>query len=309
MKNNIGLKLIAFLLAILTYIAIHEATNFEIPYDIPVEIEKAEGVAILEQDPMTVQVTFRGSQVDLRQIKQSDIKAVIKCVSTQITGSESAVIRVADIRGVIPSVKIVQIRPPTVKMKFDREDTKMVNVSQPKTVGNPLIGQASIDYNPKTVMIKGPSTRLKTQQEVDAEPIDVDGRVESFIKQVRILTPAGSWVTKIDPAEITAKVNITRESIAREVKAVPISVVSAPGSTTLYTINPATADITISGSAEAVNKFMATPIVAFIEVSSLDTDSIKPQTAPVNVFAKAEAGINITVNPRQVEVTIREKVN
>ena len=75
---NAGLKLLALILAALSFYAIRGVTSFEVRYDVPVEVSVEKGTAILEQDAEAVQVTFRGSPEDLRHVEQSQLRAVVK---------------------------------------------------------------------------------------------------------------------------------------------------------------------------------------------------------------------------------------
>ena len=78
--NNWKLKILAVALATLSYYVIRGKTSIEVRYDVPLEIRVDEGIAVLDQDPRTVQVTFRGSQEDLRKLDQTLLKAGIVIV-------------------------------------------------------------------------------------------------------------------------------------------------------------------------------------------------------------------------------------
>ena len=65
--EDVTLKLLAVLLGALTFYTIRGATSFEVPYNIPVQVKVGPGIAILDQSVRSVDVTFRGSQEDLRR--------------------------------------------------------------------------------------------------------------------------------------------------------------------------------------------------------------------------------------------------
>ena len=86
--NNWALKVLALILALITYQSIKDAISFEVPFEIPVEVDVEKGIAILDQNPRTVEVTFQGSRADLRQLSHGQMKVVLNPKATDPAGSE-----------------------------------------------------------------------------------------------------------------------------------------------------------------------------------------------------------------------------
>jgi len=297
-SKNWGLKLLAVLLAGLTYYAIRGATGFEVSYDIPLEVKVEKGIAILDQDTRTVEVTFRGSQEDIRRLDQKQIKVVMWPRASDPAGSEKVSVRSRNVEGA-PGVRVVKIRPGSVTLTFDHETEKNVPVAKPKTVGVPLIGKVEIDYEPRSVSIRGPTRRLKDKNIVFTEPVDVEGRVESFSKRVRVLSPGDTWA-EIEPAEVSVSVNIVRESVSREWTNVAVVAVIEPGSAADVSFEPAVVNVSLHGRPKVLESVSGDSVMVFVDCVGLDPSA--SYELPVNVHLPTGVDVNTGVEPESVRV-------
>lgn len=296
-RNNWQLKLLATGLAALVVYEIRDATSFEVPYDIPIEVKAGEGIAILDQ-PKTVRVVFRGSQDDLRRLNQNEMAAVVKPRATDPTGSEKIMIRSSDIQGA-PGVRKVQIEPHVVTITFDREIEKNVAVSKPQVLGTPLIGKVELDYQPRSVKIRGSYLRLMNKEEIGTEPVDVDGRVESFTKRVKILD---KWVTRVEPAEVTVNVNIVTELITREWTNVTVRGILAPGSAGEIRFDPPAVRVGLKGRAKEIDKVASNAVMAFVDCTGIGPGVVT--NLPVSVHIPVGADVDASVEPAAVRADV-----
>ena len=124
MVNNWRLKAIAAVLAVAAYYAIRGATSYEVVYEVPVTVRVEDsGVALLDQDPKSVQVTFRGSQEDLRRIDQKQLRVVMRPKATGPAGSERVALAPRDVEGAA-GTRVERIVPSTVALFFARQEEK-----------------------------------------------------------------------------------------------------------------------------------------------------------------------------------------
>lgn len=300
--NNSGLKLLAIVLAALSFYAIRGATSFEVHYEIPLEVEVEEGIAILDKNPRIVDVTFRGSQEDLRRLDQKQIKAVVHPKASDSAGSEGVSIGPSNIEGV-SGVKVVKIKPGIVMLTFDREDTKKVPVAKPEITGTPLIsGKVEVDYEPRFVVIRGPKRRLTNKKIVFTEQVNVDGCEGSFSRLVRVL-PGDTWVSKIEPSEIMVKVNLATESVSREWTNVLVGVVIEPETASEVTVTPKTVNVSLHGRAELLESIPKEGIKVFVDCIGVERSA----KLPVNVHLPADVDAAATVEPQRVKVRVRKQ--
>jgi YbbR domain-containing protein len=299
--NNWALKVLAIILALITYQSIKDTISFEVSFELPVEVEVEEGIAILNQDPRSVEVTFQGSQDDLGRLSHGQMKAVIRPKATNPSGSELLTITPSNIEGA-SGVIVVKIEPKDVKLTFDRETEKKVSIAKPKVIGTPLIGKVELDYEPKTATIKGPKGRLDEKNILDTEPVDVDGRVQSFTKKVRILPPADAMVTEIDPSEVEVKVSIVTDTVSRNWTNVPVTAMTQPGAGHSITVDPPTVSIQLHGRKELIAEIKDKVLSAFVDCMPLKPGSSKK--LPVHVYMPFGPDLTATVSPETVKVTM-----
>ena len=297
--DNRSMKLLAIVMAVLSYYAIHSETRFEVHYDIPLEVKVGKGIAILDQNPRTVDVIFRGSQEDLRRLDQKLIKAVVQPKANDPAGVESVSIGRRNTEGV-SGVEVVRIKPGIATFMFDYEDEKKVPVAKPETIGTPRIGKVEIEYDPHFVNIRGPRQRLKDKKIVFTEQVNVDGCEESFSKQVRILSSADTWVSQIDPSEIMVKVNIVTESVSMEWTNIAVLALVEQGSCSNLTFKPETVSVSLHGRAEVLESISNESIRVFIDCVGLE----KSAQLPVDVHLPAGVDVDATVEPEKVKVEL-----
>lgn len=299
--NNWTLKVLALILAIITYQSIKDAISFEVPFEIPVEVEVEEGIAILDQNPREVEVIFQGSRADLRQLSHGQMKVLLN-PKPGPAGSGLLSISPHDVRGA-SGVRVVSIRPKEVSLTFDRESEKKVSVTKPKIKGTPIIGKVELDYEPKTVTIKGPQRRLDEKNFLDTEPVDVDGRVQSFTKRVKILPPADAMVTRIEPAEVEVKVSIVTDTVSRHWTNVTVTAMTRPGSGNEISIEPSAVDVQLHGREDLLAGIQDKALTAFVDCMAL-----QPGTSAdlkVNVYIPSGLDLSATVSPETVRATIK----
>ncbi len=303
--SNSKLKLLSLLLGILTFYAIRGATSDETTIEIPVNIRmEEEGIAILERDPSSVKVTFRGSTEDILRLAQkhikAEVKAVIKPKAKNPTGSEQVNINPRNIAGTGGGVRVVNIEPRSVIVALDREVEKEFLVAEPETIGEPLLGKVEISYEPRTVRIYGPKRRLEEAKNVVAtEPVRVEGRVESFTTEVRVIPPI-TWGSEIDPETIDVNVRIVTQSISRQWTNVTVLAMSPQGREVKYRFDPSTVDVTVQGRKTLVENINEKQVYVFADCTQLDLS--KPGMAPLHVYVPQKTDLHATVQPEKVRV-------
>lgn len=295
------LKLMAIALAILSFYAIRNATSFEVNYDVPLKVSAEKGIAILDQ-PKTVRVAFRGSQEELRHLNQKGIKALIYPKATDPTGSETVQIGFDDIEGVTSGARPVKIEPGSVTLTFDREIEKTLQVAKPKTIGAPLLGKVELSYEPKTVQVRGSQRRLADKTAVDTEPIDVDGRVESFAKKVRVLSD--TWASEVTPEEITVEVKIVTDSVTVQWTNVAVKAMSEPGALKRVSFDPASVNVILSGRPEAMETITGMVVNVFADCTGLREST--PTQVPVAVYFPDAHDVTARVEPNTVTATVKD---
>jgi YbbR domain-containing protein len=302
--NNWTLKVLAILLGLVCFYAIRGAISFEVPYTVPIEVQMGPGMAVLEKSVDSLDVTFGGSQEDLRHLDQTQLKAVVKPREIDSGGSEVVTVRPEQIVG-HGKVRVLSIRPGTVTLTYDREAERDVIVLKPKTTGVPLMGRVELDYEPKAVRLRGPKRRLANINAVSCEPVDVDGRVESFQRKVAVLSPGDAWTYQIEPREIMVDVKVVTERISRVVTNVTVLAVSEPGAPAIAELEPRAVHVSLLGRTEVLEAIPRDAVRVYVNCVGLESDAA--YELPVLVHLPPEADVEAVVQPKTVRVQLRER--
>lgn len=302
--TNWHLKILAVVLASVTFFTIERSTRFEVSYTIPVEVRIEDtGLAILEQDTRKVKVVFRGTQEDLRKLQLENLKAVIKPTGTLQTSEPSKLKIYPKNIDIGRFVKIVDIRPSYVNITFSEEGTKQVFIAKPQTVGKPFFGVAELEYSPSYTDVTGPKQRLPSLNILATEPVDIDGRVASFSKTVKILHSNADWVSKLEPEYVTVKVNIISKHETKIFEDLPIKIVSSPSSKHTAMVIPQTANVTLQAREEVINKIVKDDISIFVDVTSFTETG--EYEVPLSIFLPEDEDVSKTVEPNTVKITFK----
>jgi YbbR domain-containing protein len=300
--HNPGLKFLALLAAVVSWLAIQENISFEVVLpDIPLEIRVGDGWAVLNQSEHTVQATFRGSQDDIGQIDPKQIKAIVDLRTNSITGSGEIVVPLSAIKAP-RNVRPIRVEPSRVQVSLDREQEKKVPV-QSRTVGKPFSGEVeALVCEPAFVTIRGPAKQLQQTEWVYTESVDVEGRVEGFTKRCRVLVPGDTWTPVIEPPEVQVSVTISERTETAEWNNVPVSIIVKPQALWNVEVLPPRVRVVLTGSPETLEDLQALAPKAFVEC--LELDPSLTYDLPVQVFLPLGKAVSATVEPHTVRVVV-----
>ncbi|MEI7880022.1 MAG: CdaR family protein [bacterium] len=299
--NNKRLKALSFLLATLTWYIIQDAISFEI--EIPgvrLEVQVQDGMAILNQSASTVDVTFRGSQDDIQRLDPRRVQAVVELTRESAELAHEIILKPGMIKGV-RGVRTVAIHPSRILVKLDRQAEKRVPVKG-RTLGSPLFGQVeAVTCEPSTVLLLGPAQKLKTTECVYTQPVDVDGRVESFVRRTAVQAPGDNWVAHMEPSDVQVKITISSKSAGQFWKNIPVSAVVESGSALVVDLDPLTVDVIATGRIEPPPPGEKFQVRAFADCIGLTVPGVYTVPVHVNVTGDAMA----VARPDMVKVTVR----
>ena len=301
--ENKSTKLLSLVLAAITWYSIRDTISFEVVVpDIRLDIQVKEGTAILYQSATTADVTFRGSQEDIQLIDPRRIRVVVDLRGNS-AGSEQVPIapdRVEGARG----VRAVVVKPNTLMVTLDRESEKRVQV-RGMFSGKPLLGQVeSVTCDPVTVELRGPAGKLAATDFVRTEPVDVDGRIQSFAKRIRVLPPSDTWVAHIEPPDVQVKVNIEEKAAEREWKDVPVLAVITQRSPIRVEIQPSKVNLMLYGRSEMLERIEGNDVRVLVDCASLVLPG--EYDVPVYVRTPTEMEVTAATDPERVHVVLKQ---
>lgn len=302
MTHNAGLKLLALFLATVSWYGIRKAISFEVTTpDVRLQVTPPEGFAVQYQSDASADVTFRGSQEDIRLL---DVKGLVVNVDMQhvaVAGSYEIALTPDHVEGA-RGVRPFRLHPARLRVELDREEEKKVPI-RPRITGRPLSGQvASAVSDPDTVILRGPARKLQAVDQVTTVPIDVDGRIESFTRRTALAQPGETWHVRMAPSETQVQVTITATPARRQWPGQPVRALIAPhGRKQSVTIEPDRVDVEVSGNADILDRLDA-PLVY------IDCTDLKPNTLyELEIMvAVRDLELEARTQPSNATVTVKE---
>lgn len=304
-NENRMLKVFAMMLATASIYAIQRITNQLEEFEIPIVVEIEKGIAVLRQDAQTAYITCRGSLDDLKRLDPSQLRMVVAPKGIVIAGTEQVPIGPKNVNGALRGVNVIKVRPGIVNLTFDREIERTISIARPELAGQPLLGKAEVDYEPKIASVRGPEQQLADLKILRTGPIDVDGAVDSFSRNLRILTETETGVWEVKPAEIAVRVSIVTEAIGKEWKDLPVLALRETGLSLDILFSPSRVDFSVLGSPQAVNRIEPGDIRVFVDCAGI----MRPgtYTVPAAVHLRDSVEVSTAVNPPMIAVTVRQR--
>ena len=226
--ENLNLKFIAFVLALLLYSLFHGAQDAQRTMTVNLVAlmppESADRVLVSPMPP-SVRLTLRGSRSALDDLHSDDIGYLQIDVHL---GSERRVTLDPGMVHVPPSVRVEQIDPPAIDLVWEDRVTRDVPI-QVSVVGTPAPGfvvKGVPQADPATVRVRGPKSEVLVLQHVRADPFDVSGLTEgSFPRHLAIDRPTGRVLPDLATQSVLVTAEITREVVERPFVKIPVAVV------------------------------------------------------------------------------------
>jgi YbbR domain-containing protein len=304
MLERKGIKILAVILAASTWFYIRELTSFEeVVSEVPLEVLLPEGWAVQERSVNTVEVTFRGSQADIRALNKSQIRVQVDARNKVV---EPNVILKVD-RSIVMaprSVRAIYVDPSEVVLTLDRESDKTVPV-RVEQLGQLPDGfdVEKIIITPPEVTVHGPERRIASVEYVRTVPIDMEGRIRSFQLNRALMTPGENWQARMDIDKVRVEFTIVERSMKKDFTSVPVRALLPLGISSEIRFFPDEVNLSIKGRIDVVSNLTAGAVHAYVDCANL-----KPgQDVEMPVQVQIPAGVSmISIDPPVVRMSMRE---
>ena len=237
------------------------------------DLQATRGLVITDVSTRTVDVTVRGTRLNIGSLAASDVQAVIDVSRFNSTSNSTQSYNLVYPDGVDASaVRVVRSSPSTISFQVTRMDDKIVPVDAAFT-GSVAEGYmlGDIEYEPRSITVSGPQSVLETIDRVYVEVELMDlGVTRTVEAPFTLRDAAGNEIAKdgleFDFDTVTVTIPISK------VKDVPIYVnlIEGAGATRENTsIKLSESSITIAGDAATVDG------INRIEVGPVDLTSFE----------------------------------
>ena len=193
---------------------------------VPVRVfpDERKNVAVVGVVPENVVVSIRGSREDMETVRDEALCVDLRPSPAAGVASEDLVVRKKDVMNLSKNVRIDAIAPSKVSVEYDfmwsSEATDCI--AKPQLVGleelrgSARIAEASMGaLAGRKVTIYGSRKSLLAFTakgiRLPTDPVNVEGKTESFEAVVAIRPPADSGITKVEPERVPVRVEIEIE--------------------------------------------------------------------------------------------------
>lgn len=299
--DNLGLKLLALILALTVYLLVNTDEQREINARVRVAFLLPADKVLVSERVDEVRVTVRGPW---RRIKRFDEREIdrIDLDLTHVTGGEIAID--PEMIDLPRGLEITSIEPRVIRVAFEDAAQKQVPVI-PTFAGRPLYGYQVVESrtttDPPTVTVRGAAGIVSALDGVRAQQIRVDGRSDAFVARVPVAPPQG---VQVSPEEVEVTVEIDEELVTRRLASVPVTLRGATAGfdPDRWTVTPATVDVVLTGGLVPVERWMDAGVVAIV---ALPPDAGRSMALQV-VVSGAPPGVGVRVTPEKVVVAPRK---
>jgi YbbR domain-containing protein len=284
-KQNLALKAISLLLAVLLWVAIAASKTSEVALSAPVELQNVPKDLELTGDTVNaVEVRLRSSPGIIERLGPGEVAARIDlrgaAEGERIIHLTQAAIRVPF------GIKVVRINPSILTLTLERTIQKLVPV-RPRFLGKPAKGHelGEISSEPAEVRVVGPRSRVQEVESAYTEPISIDGAESGVSEIVSLGIPdPGLRIEGESRVRVTAKIREVPEQ--RTLSSVVVEVRgSAAG------VYPGSVDVTLIGPPSAMARLQPHDVKAYVDGAALSGAG----RAPVAVeLAPGLAGVSVT---------------
>lgn len=297
--HDLGLKLLAFALALTFWIQVAGQPVVERGIDVPLGFENVPDLLYVGSDlPDSVRVRVRGAANIVSGLQPGDVVAAID-LAEERPGRRRLFDMFAGRVRVPFGVEVTQVFPATITVSLE-------SVGEPRTVtvvpdiqGMPAEGFAvgRISTTPETVQVVGPESRLAEVAEAFTEPVAIDGASERVQATVTVGV-ADPMIRLGIPGSARVTVEIVRAPAERIVRSVAVR---PEGSARAVSIEPDSVTVGVRGPQDRLAGLENTEIGAFVDLAGL-----QPGRYNLPVTAVGSAGIGVThIDPSRVTVTVR----
>ena len=298
--RDLGLKLLAFALAVAFWIQVAGQPVMERGIDVPLGFENVPELLYVGGDlPDVVRVRVRGAANIVSGLQPADVVAAV-----DLAGERPGRRRLFDMfagRVRVPfGVEVTQVIPGTIAVALEPAGAPRTVTVVPDVQGRPAEGYAvgRISVTPETVAVVGPASRLAGLTEALTEPVSIEGafgRVRATVT-VGVADPLARLRT---PGSAQVTIEIVRAPMERLLRAVPVQV---DDSARAASFEPDSITVGVRGPRDLVEALDAAAVAAVVDLAGL-----RPGRYNLPVTVAAGAGIGVTrMDPSRVTVTVRQ---
>jgi YbbR domain-containing protein len=257
--ENLNLKVLSVLLAILIHLVVRRDNVREFAFPVPFAMQNVqEGWVFVGDLPDHIQVSVRGRWSGIRELVAGKSQRIVANLKDYRDGERYVLDhRVVQQQLVAAGVEVLAVQPSAIDVKLERLARREVPV-QVSTTGEPMygfgVGPNGLKITPRVVEVIGPARAVRKVRYVRAAPIDLTGADSDLRVRSRLLGVAGDHI-KLSVEEVEVAIKLDEREIKRTLPPRSIVVRGCPDGNRCL-LNPSEARLTVRGLVRTVNAFL-----------------------------------------------------
>jgi YbbR domain-containing protein len=199
-KDNLILKLVSVLAAILLAYSVHSDRNTSVlSFNVPIEIKNPpDDKFLVKPTKRMAQVTVRGPSFLVGPLVSSP--PPLRVVVPDDVGDRLQVSLKSSDLSVPSMVEVVGVEPSEIELVFEPVEQKELKIEIPRVGQLPKdLTLTKVDFDPKVASVRGPRSELKQLRFIESDPIDLGDLSESRSLNLNLRNP-GNQLTLITKA-------------------------------------------------------------------------------------------------------------
>ena len=296
--HHLALKLLSLGLAVLLWVVVSGEETVERGLRVPLELQQVpDGLEIVGDVPATVDVRVRGASGALSRVAAGDVVAVVDLRAAK-SGRRLFPLTPDQVRTPF-GVAVAQVQPSAIAMAFETSASRQLPIV-PAVDGRPAPGYVvgAMAADPPSADVVGPESAVKRATDVLAEAVSVAGARER-VRETVVLGLADPSLRLRTVRSAIVTVQIVPAPLERTLRNRPVHLRNLAPTLEAQAV-PATVDVGLRGSREAINAVDVDDIVASIDLAGLGSGLYS-----LTVHAGTSRDVGVTrIDPVSVQVRI-----
>jgi YbbR domain-containing protein len=282
-RRNLGVRIISLLLAIGLWFFVNagQRGSFQ-SFDIPLNYRNLPPHFIITgPHPESVKIEVSGPRTLLSIIDPNRLSVKLDLTGV---GVGQASFKLGPEAFNLPRMtSVTSISPSQIVLDLDKIETREAPVRL-ATIGKVTHGYriVTMEANPRSVKIRGPSKDLARIDQIESEPIDLGGMTGNIERMVALAAPSG--MVRIDPAQVVANISLGPIELDKQFRALRIQVLNSAYPVKLQ---PSAVNVTLHGPQLVLEQLDLRNAV------SVDADGLEPGSYDIPLDITPPDGVKL----------------
>ena len=257
--SNVGLKVLALIIAVGLWLAGHRDTERAI--EVPVEFRNMPtDLMVMDNRVDYVVLRLMGPRTLVSTLDADEMKLSLDLNEAK-PGSLSYPLA-AEYFNIPRGVAVARITPPVIQLRLEPVVRRTLPVSV-RLSGKPAPGYrvAQTTVQPEIVSVEGPAEDVQRLTAIETVPVDIEQSRGGTKRRVRL--SAEGKPLSIVPDQVEVSIAIEEEQITRDFDRIDVQAKNFKGS---YTVTPTTAFLRLSGPKSVIEKLQMTSDRVYLEL-------------------------------------------